>query len=59
MHKPVSLWELCSKFLSLFYSEFLLQSLHFAQFYSFYATGSIIILHLARVLTPFYYTDSS
>ena len=44
---PLGLWELCSKFLSLFYSEFLLKSLHYAQFYSFYATDSIIILHLA------------
>ena len=35
-HK-IGLWELYSKFLSLFYSEFLLQSLHYAQFYSFYA----------------------
>ena len=43
----LGLWELCSKFLSLFYSEFLLKSLHYAQLYSFYATDSIIILHLA------------
>ena len=28
------------------YYEFLLKSLHYAQFYSFYATDSIIILHL-------------
>ena len=39
-------WDLCFKFLSLFYSEFLLKSLHYAQFY-FYATDSIIILYLA------------
>ena len=43
----LGLWELCSKFLSLFYSEFLLKSLHYAQFYSFYAPDSIIIPHLA------------
>ena len=42
----VALWELCSKFLSLFYSEFLSESLHYAQFYSFYAYDFIIILHL-------------
>ena len=35
-HK-IDLWELYSKFLSLFYSEFLLKSLHYALFYSFYA----------------------
>ena len=29
--------ELCSKFLSLFYSEFPLKSLHYAHFYSYYA----------------------
>jgi len=29
----VGLWELCSKFLSSFYSKFLLKSLHYAQFY--------------------------
>ena len=46
LHK-VGLWELYSKFLSLFYSEFLLKSLHYAQFYSFYAPDSIIIPHLA------------
>ena len=42
----IGLWELYSKFLSLFYSEFLLKSLHYAQFYSFYAYDFIIILHL-------------
>ena len=42
----VGLWELCSKFLSLLYSEFLLKSLHYAQFHSFYDYDFIIILHL-------------
>ena len=33
MHvQPLCLWELCSKFLSLFCSEFLLKSLHYAEF---------------------------
>ena len=32
--RVLGLWELCSKFLSLFYSEFPLKSLHYAQFYS-------------------------
>ena len=48
------MWELCSKFLSLFYSEFLLKSLHNAQFYSFYATDSIIILHLSKSLSTLF-----
>ena len=39
----VDLWELCSKFPSLFYSKFLSKSLHYAQFYSFYAAPSITI----------------
>ena len=39
----VGLWELCSKFPSLFYFEFLSEFLHYAQFYSFYAAPSIII----------------
>ena len=39
----LGLWELCSKFPSLFYSEFLLKYHHYAQFYSFYASDSIII----------------
>ena len=33
----VGLWELCSEFLSLFYSEFLLKFHHYGHFYSFYA----------------------
>ena len=49
----LGLWELCSKSLSLFYSEFLLKSLHYAQFYSFYATDSIIILAIIKLLTLF------
>ena len=50
------LWELCSKFLSLFYSEFLLKSLHYAQFYSFHAYDFIIILHLkSKLLIIFSY----
>ena len=39
----LGLWELCSKFLSLFYFKFLLKPLYYAQFY---ATDSMIILHL-------------
>ena len=42
----VGLWELCSKLRSLFYSEFLSNSLHYAQFCSFYAAPTIIIPHL-------------
>ena len=34
-NQHLGLWKLCSKFLSLFYSEFLLKYLHYAQFYSF------------------------
>ena len=33
-YQSLGLWELCSKFLSLFYFEFPLKSLHYAQFYS-------------------------
>ena len=32
LHNSIGLWELCSKFLSLPYSEFLLKSLHFLNF---------------------------
>ena len=39
----ISLWELHSKFPSLLYSEILSKSLHYAQFYSFYAAPTIII----------------
>ena len=39
----LGLWELCSKFLSLFYSEFLLKIHHYARFYSFYASDCINI----------------
>ena len=42
----IGLWELCSKFLSLFYSKFLLKYLHYVHLYSFYAYDFIIILHL-------------
>ena len=42
----LGLWELCSKFLSLFYFEFFIKCLHYEQFYSFYAYDFIIILHL-------------
>ena len=45
----LGLWELCSEFLSLFYSKFLLKWLHYAQFYSFYAYDLIIILHVHTV----------
>ena len=38
----IGLWELCSKFPSLFYSNFFSKSLHFAQFYSFYAVSITI-----------------
>ena len=41
-----SLWELCSKFSSLFYSNVLSKSLHYAQFYTFYAAYSITIPYL-------------
>ena len=44
--KSVGLWESCSKYPSLFYSEFLSKFLHYAQFYSFYAAPSIIIPYL-------------
>ena len=44
----VGLWELCSKFPSLFYSEFLLKFHHYAHFYSFYASHSIFIPQLVR-----------
>ena len=39
----VGLWELCSKFPSLFYSEFLLEIHRYAHFYSFYASDFINI----------------
>ena len=42
-HARVGLWELCSKFPSLFYSEFLLEIHHYAHFYSFYASDFINI----------------
>ena len=53
----LDLWELCSKFLSLFFSEFLLKSIHYAQFYSFYAYDFIIILHVhtSKLLDTFSY----
>ena len=47
MHFIIGLQELRFKFLSLFYSEFLLKSLHYAQFYSFYVYDFIIILHFS------------
>ena len=34
-NQHLGLWKLCSKYLSIFYSEFLLKYLHYAQFYSF------------------------
>ena len=43
MQSPLGLWELCSKFPSLFYSEFLLEIHHYAHFYSFYASDFINI----------------
>ena len=49
----IGLWELCSKFLSLFYSEFLSKSLHYAQFCSFYAAPSIIIPYLQFKLSSY------
>ena len=42
-----------SSHISLFYSELLLKSLHYAQFYSFYATDYIMILATIKLLTPF------
>ena len=41
------------KFPSLFYSEFLSKSLHYAQFYSFYAAPSIIIPYLQFKLSSY------
>ena len=54
----LGLLELCSEFLSLFYSEFLLKSVYYAQFYSFCDYDFIIILYLATVelLNTFSYT---
>ena len=45
----VGLWELCSKFLSLFYSEFLPKFHQYAYFYSFYASDFIIIPQLQLI----------
>ena len=48
--QPVlGLWELCSKFLSLFYSEFLPKFHQYAYFYSFYASDFIIIPQLQLI----------
>ena len=49
IREAVGLWELCSKFLSLFYSEFLPKFHQYAYFYSFYASDFIIIPQLQLI----------
>ena len=51
LSRVIGLWELWSKFL--FRISF--KSLHYGQFYSFYAYSFIIILHLTIVLNTFGY----
>ena len=51
----VGLRELCSKFLSLFYSEFPLKSLHYAHFYSqisFIMLTFILLFYAPSIILP-------
>ena len=55
MQRSIDLWELCSEFPSLFYSEFLSKSCHYAQFYYInYYASSIIIPYLQFTYTAIY-----